>query len=98
MINKEPIFSLENADLNTLLMPSWVKESSQIPRSYQDKESPKKYGDEKSKYIPRDRRNDGRKNRSFATKKEVVSTQPSPLNYFMAGKSNFFQSNAVLMK
>jgi hypothetical protein len=89
MIKKEPLFSLENADLNTLLMPSWVKESSQIPRSYQDKESPKKYGDEKSKYIPRDRRNDGRKNRSFVTKKEVASTQPSPSELFHGWKIEF---------
>lgn len=45
MINEQPLFSLEDADLSNLLMPSWVKESSvnnaslRVDQNQKDQES-----------------------------------------------------------
>lgn len=89
MTNKEPLFSLEHTDLHTLLMPSWLKESSQTPRANQEYEDQKKYGERSSKNISQGRRNHSQKSRSFALKREVKSTPPSPSVVFHGWKIEF---------
>jgi hypothetical protein len=89
MTNKEPLFSLEHTDLHTLLMPSWVKESSQIPCYNQQYEDQKKYGERSSKNISQGRRNHDQKSRSFASKREVKGNSPSPSVVFHGWKIEF---------